>query len=1342
MKKASAISVLVIILCHLSATVLATGSRYISFSHISADEGLSQVSVNDIYIDEFGFVWIGTNYGLNRYDGRDIEKFRMEKGNPQSLFCNNVYRLAGNGDGKVWAACTEGIAELDLEKMCFRTLMKREIKSMFYGDALYAGYGCHVLRKEDGNDIFEEYISLPDNVTEISAITATADGLMWLGTAGDGAYVLDKGTGSLTHPVTSGSITNIYEDKAGNIWLGSWDEGLRCITTEGIQTIYRHDSSNPDSIASDFVRCCCEDESGRIWVGTFTGLDCIERTTGRISHYTADRERDDGLSHSSIWCLRKDRQGNIWAGTYFGGVNWFNPEFSIFTRYLESSQPGKGLSSSIVGKMTEDRNGNLWIATEGGGVNYLDRKTGRFTWYRKDGNQDALSGDNIKSLYYDSDKGILWIGTHIEGLNRLDIKSGKFSHYKLSSSEKPELPSDIIRDILPYGDSLVLATENGVSIFDRRSGNCRKLFAGMPEETQIKKVTDLLMDANGNLWLSTMGEGVFKYRLESGEIHRYVHDSGIPGSISSNSVYNIFQDSMGNLWFSTSGSGMDRLSPGSEVFRNYDRERNMLGSDCVYQVCESPFSGNLLIITDSGFSIFNYATEQARSYNIGNGFPFTAANENALQITRDGTIFLGSTQGMVSFRESDLDLPQKPYSIYFSRLYANSNAVNPKDGTGILDKSLLYQDEIILKPDISMFNIEVTASNYLAANKHSLEYRLEGFSQAWNPLRNDNTITYSNLSPGRYRLVVRAENHDSDIQSSSLSITVLPPWYASPAAYITYIFLAVIILWISVMFYKGRVRLRTSLEYEQKRNQDIKALNQSKLRFFTNIAHEIRTPLTIIIAEVESIMLNRQDFTPSLYKKVLSVYKNSIQLRGLISELLEFRKQEQGHMKIMAAPHNIVYFINELYLLFNEYAQSRGLNLAYIKDMERIEVWYDQKQMQKVLSNILSNAMKYTETEGNITIHVYSKGSDAIIEISDTGCGIAAYEQEKIFDSFYRIDRPAQETAKEGSGIGLALAKGIVELHSGKISVTSKPGCGSTFTISLPLGYSHFRPEQIEKAAPAEIPRDGHQPGIQETGGSRQADTSLPKMIVAEDNEGIRELLVEIFSSYYNVIAVNDGEKAYNIICKEIPAIVVSDVIMPNMSGIDLCRKIKNDINTCHIPVVLLTARVAVEQNLEGLLTGADDYITKPFNTSLLISRCNNLVNSRITLQEKFCRQPQAPSRILATNPLDKKLIDKANRIIEENIGNADFNVAMFAKELAMSRAALFTKIKAITGMTPNDFIMSIRLKKGAYLLRNSPELSITEISEMTGFNSPKYFSKCFNDMYHTRPSAYREAHD
>ena len=498
-------------------------------------------------------------------------------------------------------------------------------------------------------------------------------------------------------------------------------------------------------------------------------------------------------------------------------------------------------------------------------------------------------------------------------------------------------------------------------------------------------------------------------------------------------------------------------------------------------------------------------------------------------------------------------------------------------------------------------------------------------------------------------------------------------------------------------------------------------------------------------------LLQVQTFTPNIYNKVLGIYKNSLQLRELITELLDFRKQEQGHMKIKTSKHNLVEFLYENYLLFLEYASSKQINFNFIKQTDDIEVWYDQKQMQKVINNLLSNALKHTKAEDTITIKVSQEQDHAIIEIKDTGSGIAAAEIDKIFDRFYQTEHLDSLNTGAGTGIGLALTKGIVELHHGTIRVESEPGKGSSFIITLKLGNQHFTKEQIVKEdveSTIQQPTDVFVPSVEvlpdtawkeEESNKRIEDA---KMLIVEDNESIKQMLVSIFETFYQVTTASDGEEALEKVREEMPSIILSDVVMPRMSGTELCKRIKTDFNTCHIPVVLLTARTAIEHNIEGLKIGADDYITKPFNTNLLISRCNNLVNSRRLLQEKFSKQPQAFAQMLATNPMDKEMLDRAMAIIERHLDNPDFNVNIFAREMGMARTNLFTKLKAVTGQTPNDFILSIRLKKGAVMLRNNPELNITEISDRIGFSSSRYFSKCFKEIYHVSPLAYRKGEE
>lgn len=1330
----------------LASTVMQ--GQNMTFNHLTTDDGLSQFSVNSLYIDENGILWIGTREGLNRYDGDDIQTYKLRKNDPNSLFCNTVLYLAGNRNGKIYLLCTEGLAEFNLATQKFKTLLQGNISSIYYNNGLFIGKKNNIYRYNEQTGGFELYYQLEGENREVCCMHQDK-GRLWIGTTGNGVYRLDPDSRELTHPILKGNITSIYQDSEGELWVGSWEEGLFRVKTNGEIVNFKDDSENPYSLSSNFVRACCEDGLGDIWIGTFNGLNRYDKSTGLFQRHTAGDPQSDGLTHSSIWCIVKDNQGTLWLGTYFGGVNYFNPEYEIYTRYTYSPTELQGLSNPIVGRTVEDKDGNLWIGTEGGGLNFYDRRTGAFKWFRPGNHPNSISHNNIKALYYDAAKDIIWIGTHLGGLDRLDIRSGRFTHYRMKADNPETLPSDIIRDIVPYQSELIVATQNGVCLFNPGNGKCRQLFQDTKEGRKIKMVADVTLDDNGTLWIAVTGEGVFSYRFDTRKLTNYRHDPARLRSISNNNVNNIMQDSKGNLWFSTSGSGLDLYRPSTHDFENFDHVRNGLASDCIYETQESPTSGKLLLITNQGFSIFNQQAGQFRNYSRENGFPFTAVNENALCVTRDGEIFLGGTQGMISFHEKELDFTPKPYKIILSHLIVNGTEIEAGDETGILRQSLYCTPEITLDADQSMFSIEFATSNYVAANKDDIIYKLEGFSDDWNSTRGLHAITYTNLNAGTYHLLIKPNGKDESLcPQARLTIHVLPPYYKTPLAYLLYLIAAGALLWYLVRAYKSRIKLRESLKYEQKHIRDVEALNQSKLRFFTNISHEFRTPLTLIVAQVETL-LQLQNFTPVLYNKVLSIYKNSIQLRELITELLDFRKQEQGHMKIKVSPHNIVNFLYENHLLFLEYAGTKRIDCHFEKGTDSLEVWYDQKQMQKVINNLFSNAIKHTKAGDGITLSINTEDSNAVIRITDTGSGIAAGELDKIFDRFFQIDPIGSADASEtGTGIGLALTKGIVELHHGTIRAESEPGKGSSFIVTLQLGNAHFKEEQINPQADSlqqiEIPKPEADALLKAELEENAPNKRLPdaKILIVEDNLSIRGMLADIFKPFYEVLTAADGEEGLGLVHGEMPNIVVSDVVMPKLSGTELCKQIKNDFKTCHIPVVLLTARTAVEQNIEGYRIGADDYITKPFNTNLLISRCNNLVNSRILLQEKFSKQPHAFAQMLATNPIDKGILDRAMTVIEKHLDDTEFNVNVFAREMAMARTNLFTKLKAITGQTPNDFILAIRLKKGALMLRNNPELNITEISDRIGFSSSRYFSKCFKDVYHVSPLAYRKGEE
>ena len=1334
--------VILLFLLFLSVAGVRTQGQNITFSHLTTDDGLSQFSVNSLYIDERGIIWIGTREGLNRYNGNDIKSFKLNKNDPNSLFSNTVLRITGNKNGKVYLLCTDGVAEFDLTTQRFKTLLQGNVDAIYFNEKLYIGKREEVFVYNESTGNFDLYYHLAGKDITLSCLHLDEKKNLWMGTTSNGLYCL-SGDKKISQPVTRGNIASIYEDSSKELWICTWEEGLYRIKTDSTIENFRHDPKNPNSICTDFVRSCCEDNAGNLWIGTFHGLNRYEKSTGKFQLYTANANKPDGLTHSSIWCIVKDEQGTIWLGTYFGGVNYFNPEYEIYTRYKTGDTEKEGLSSPIVGRMTEDKDGNLWICTEGGGVNVYNRKDNTYRWYRHEEGKNSISHNNVKAIYYDRTNEIMWIGTHLGGLNKLDLRTNRFTVYRMKAGDPTSLPSDIVRDIVPYKDKLVVATQNGVCLFNPATGACQQLFKETKEGRGIGMVASLCIDKDGTLWIAATGEGVYSYRFDSGKLTNYPHNPANPNSLSNNNINSIMQDSNGNLWFCTSGSGLDRYRKASDDFENFDVQTDGLSSDCIYEVCESSIQkGDLLLITNQGFSQFNYPSKKFYNYGTENGFPLTAVNENALFVTHDGEVFLGGIQGMISFWEKKLHFTPKSYNIILSRLLVNGKEVVPGDESGILEQSICHTPEISLKANQSMFSIEYATSNFIPANRDEILYRLEGFSDEWNhTYRKQTLITYTNLNPGKYTLVIKSQREG--IKEARLLIIVLPSWYETWWAYLIYTIVTISLLWYLIQNYNSRIKLRESLKYEKKHIEDLEALNQSKLRFFTNISHEFRTPLTLIVGQVETL-LQVQTFTPNIYNKVLGIYKNSLQLRELITELLDFRKQEQGHMKIKVSQHNLVNFLYENYLLFLEYASSKQINFKFNKQKDDIEVWYDQKQMQKVINNLLSNAVKHTKAEDTISINVSQEKDHVIIEIKDTGTGNAAAEIDKIFDRFYQVDSLDNQ---KGTGIGLALAKSIIEAHKGKIGARSREGKGTTFVVELPLGDSHISVSQkvetpdIDSYCISLLKMDDEKitEEIPEDENSDRTEEPSSKILIVEDNEELRELLVRLFSKVYSVYEAQDGEEGFEKTKEVQPDIVLSDIMMPKMSGIEMCRMIKSNFETSHIPVILLTAQTAEEFTIQGLKMGADDYITKPFNVKHLFMRCNNLVNGRKLLQKKYAKQMDNNVDILATNGADQQFMEQCVICIEQNIDNPNFDVNMFAQALNIGRTKLFLKLKGITGQTPNDFILNVRLKKAQMLLIQSDTKTISEIAYEVGFNSPSYFIKRFRELFGITPAQFQK---
>lgn len=1310
----------------------------VHFQAIGVENGISQPTVTSIYQDEFGIIWIGTKDGLNRYNGTDFYIFRPVENDKHSLYNNNIGTICGDKNGHIYIRCKYAVVEYDIKKNRFHTIRDNNIQAIGYGNSrLWACTRDSLFTYNRAEDKLEYYYSLKG--VRISCVTEDRDGNLYVGTMNKGVYVIDRNKKWL-HYLPGKDVSCVYEDSKHNIWVGTKDDGLFRLDRNGGHTNYREETYNA-RLSSNYVRCVAEDNAGNYWIGTFKGLDKLDVATRTFAHYSEDN-KPYSLSNSSIICMMKDQQGTFWIGTYYGGVNLFNPDYEIYTYYYpDESQQGK-LTSPFAGRMKEDSKGGIWIATEGGGVNYLDRKTGTFTTYRHDNKKNSLASNTVQSLFLDEENHALWVGTLKGGLDKLDLKTRTFTNYRHIAGDTNSLINNIVRKIIPYKGKLLLATHNGIGLFDPHTGKCAKALAD--SKLRNRQIIDMLLDRNHNLWFS-YSLGLVKYNLDTRKRDEYFVPNSSGQVIGSNLINVLFEDKKGNIWAGSSGDGIFLYQSASNTFKPFNSRNSDLINDYVLDIKES-LSGYLLIASNQGFSRFDMENQRFYNYNKQNGFPMTALNPYGLFVAGDNEIFLSGPKMMISFFEKELSSYVKPYQLNFTSLEVNNKLILPNDGSGILSESILYRPPITLNHNHSILTVNFSLSNYVSVLRNRVYYKLEGFDKEWMNAGYRKGITYTNLNPGKYKLKIKSSEEYSGKESigKEIDIVVKPPFYKSAWAYCLYALILMVASYVVVSFYYSKLKLRASLEYEKKEKKQIEELNQSKLRFFTNISHEFRTPLTLIVSQLEMLM-ERNDIQPLVYGKLVNIHRNTLRMKRLITELLDFRKQEQGFEKFKYSKQDIYSFLEEIYLSFKEYARGKQINLEFLNKDRNLEAWFDVVQLEKVVYNLLSNAFKYTSAGGTVSLSVQEYENSVAILISDTGVGIAGQNLDKIFDRFYQVDSPDNQ---KGTGIGLALAKGIIEAHKGKISVRSLEGEGTTFVVELPLGDSHIADSQ--KVAPPDIDSScisgltlysvNMPPDVTEDENvAYEPEGERSKILIVEDNEELRNLLVRLFSRVYAVYEAEDGAEGLERTKEIQPDIVLSDIMMPRMSGIEMCRKIKSNFDTSHIPVILLTAQTAEEYTMQGLKMGADDYVTKPFNVKHLFMRCNNLVNSRKLLQKKYAKQMDNNVDILATNSADHQFMEQCVACVEQNLDNPDFDVNMFAQAMNTGRTKLFLKIKGITGQTPNDFILNIRLKKAQMLLKQMDTKTISEIAYEVGFNSPSYFIKRFRELFGVTPAQYQK---
>ena len=1319
------------------------------FKHLGVSDGLSQVCIFSIYQDELGAVWLGTSEGLNRYNGKDVKIFRPSQGN-EGLTNNEINKLCGDKKGRIYIRSGNDLIKFELYKERFTCLLRNDVRDLFCKeDTLWVSCksGIYYYTAESSELTF--FTKLQGGVGAEGMIYVDND-FIWVAT--NHLVAISRKNPKQQKILASfdrGSQC-ISGDSAGNIWVGTWN-GLYKISANREMTRYIN-SSDKGELSDNQIRCVLEDDFKHIWVGTFRGLDCYDPTIDKWEHYTRYGDSPNTLSHHSVLSLHKDMQGNIWVGTYYGGVNVFNPDKNNHSFYCAEPLREDCLSFPVVGKMTEDSAGNVWICTEGGGLNCYHGDTGVFSRYMyHKGDQGTLGSNNVKSVFYRKENNRLYAGTHIGGLFVLDLKSNKGHTLHHVTGDPASLPHEIVNDIQEYKDGIAMLTQGGPVFFDPVT----EKFSPLTDDPSVQKLISreyafetFLIDSRQRMWLAVGGGGIVCVNLSSSKVTQYLADSEKDTlTVGRYKTVHIFEDNKGDIYFSTIGAGIFKYQEKQDTFKSYGTTNGVLPSNYCYYICESARDNCLLVLHGKGLSIFDRekeVTEETyhlfrQTYNLG----------SALYRSKNGIIYISGTNGLAMFQERSFYESQVKSFLNFDKLFIFNDEIAPGDESGILTEILAKTSDIFLSYQQNNVTVEFATFNYNSDRNRLFEYYLDGFDKVWTQT-SGTTVTYTNLPPGDYTLKVRSmENKESLKDAICLNIHVSAPFYATIWAYLFYVLCLTALMVAFVRFKTRQAALRSSLEFERKEKERIEELNQVKLRFFTNISHEFRTPLTLILGQIEVLM--QMDLGTTIYNRIQRIYKNAWHMRNLISELLDFRKQEQGYLKLRVEEQNLVTFTRQIYMCFYEYAQKKEITYRFDSVEETISVWFDPIQLQKVIFNLLSNAFKYTSNKGNITVEVRKVASQAVVSVCDTGIGIPVEHISKIFDRFYQTDNASSSSSFTlGTGIGLALAKGIMNMHHGKIEVESTVGEGTKFILSLPLGNRHFSDEEMAVTEGREsliIPETSVSSygqlmaeEIKESESQKNIDEEdKPTILLVDDNTELLSMLEDIFLPMYNVYTACNGREGLEMAQQIQPDLIVSDVIMPEMSGKDLCYKIKTNVELSHISVVLLTAQTSVEYVVEGLMFGADDYITKPFNIKVLVARCNNLIKNKKRLIAHYAGKVITESPVAeAINEKDKELLTKCVNIVRENFENPDFDVTALASELCMGRSKLYMQFKQMTGLTPNEFILKVKLDEAMSLLTDHPELNITEISVRLGFSSPRYFSKSFKAFFGIAPQGVR----
>ena len=1304
----------------------------IHFQKLNTKDGLAHPSVFSITQDSLGRIWFGTAEGISVYDGNTITSYKPSPGvnNSSSFKGSIVSNIVCNANGDIFFQTSEALIKHDIHKRTFQSIQDKGNLPLYSRQDTIWVIVNYTLYRWDENK--EKLVSQIEKLPTANTRTLVVDnkGRKWFSYYGGIFYTEDNK--NFKHIISKISMTSMFLSSNGDIWAGSSKDGLFRIQPDGTVLTYNISNSLSKGLHDNRIRKITEDKYGNIWFGTFTGLYQYNLQNDKFTFYT--RENKPGsITDSSIHSVFADKTGTLWIGSYFGGVNYTSIDQNSFNYYNASDHPNT-LSHPVIGCMTENDQGNIWICTEGGGLNMLNPKKGVITRFNSPKPPFFQPHTNLKSILYDPKSKLLYIGTYGKGLYTYNPSTNIFKA-EIGQEETPDL--HIINSIVQNGDHLFLSAAKGIYIYSLKRKEAQLFY-------KTNKSSHILLDTDTCLWVA-VNEQVYKFNIKTRkQLSQYnLRKQGLTCTIRQ-----IFESSQKEIYLATSQYGVMKLNRKTQLFEPFPQTPSPLLNQYCYRIAETS-EHNLIITGDNGVSFVNEKGVIQQVYSIGSpSLPLDAfTTDCGLTVDQEGQIYIGGTNGLVVMKEKEKKSFLIDDQLYFTELYVHNNPVTPDDPTKILSVELPFTQEIQLSHDQNKIEVRFSSTVPVSNSQNLYRYRLKGIDKTWYHT-NQKSVSYTNLSPGNYILEVQKANpYQTPSNTARLKIIVHSPWYTSWWGWTLWV---TIFLSSTGFIYRTlyiRKKLRNTIRKEQMEKQHIKELDEVKFKFFTSVSHEFKTPLTLIIGQLE-IMQQESGLTQIARNRFAKVIRQCRLLSDLITELIEFRKYEQGYHMLYVSPYPINQYIIDICNGFQELASQRNIHFRTIPCEKEIEVWIDGKQMKKVIYNLLSNAFKYTPENGTISVTLTSekKTNRLYISIADNGIGIKEQDLPHIFKRHYQADNEIQDQKQSfRAGIGLALVKNIIEEHKGNVYVKSQPGQGSIFTLSLQLGKEHlinhshvcFKQEQ-DNTLPLlpDIPLSSNEKN--DTKVESLAKQEKPVIILIEDNTELLEVLTNLFTPFYTVKVAINGQEGLNIIRKVNPDLIISDIMMPVMTGTELCNIIKNDIEFCHIPIVLLTALDMPEQHLKGLLYGADDYICKPFRPQILLARCNNIIRSRKILYNQFAQKAEIDLSLLATNKLDKEFLNKVTIIIDKNISDPEFNIDQLAQNMNMGRTSFYTKFKSLTGMSPRDFIIKHKLKQAMILLKQNEQLPIKEISDTVGFNTPNYFCRLFKEQFNISPNQFR----